>query len=130
MLTHLYPASCCREGMAKKLFRDREAAKRERDRHTRRGVVDQTHKAKTQTPLTYDEALLQTAKDVSEYDHLPQVQVHRQVSQHPTQERQRSIKTLLALPIVPQGQCAHLHHKHAHVMTILFPSMITDCKNT
>lgn len=30
MLTHLYPASCCREGMAKKLFRDREAAKGER----------------------------------------------------------------------------------------------------
>lgn len=60
--------------------------------------------------LTYDEALVQAAKHVAQDNHLPQVQVQRQVGQNPTQERQIAI-VMLIIAITFHRQSSHLQNK-------------------
>ena len=57
--------------------------------------------------LTYDEALLQAAKDVAQGDHLAQVQVHRQVGQHSAQERQLAV-VVVVLTVAFGRERSHL----------------------
>lgn len=60
--------------------------------------------------LTYDEALIQAAKDVAQDNQLPKVKVYRQMGQHSAEERQLAI-LILASDITFCRQRSHLQNE-------------------
>lgn len=62
--------------------------------------------------LTYDETLVQAAKNVTQHNYFPQVQIHRQVSQHTAKKGQLAV-LILTSAVTFGRDCSHLNAKQA-----------------